>query len=290
MVRRIKRVLGKRPRRSNKRRGVRRLRQRAMSTATDFLHVTDSQFRAMGQDGLTRAFMDLGLEDLITRMAMTSNTHGRVVADNYRRQTVLEHTINMLIANLGSGVSLRTDWIRETNEDHNLVAVLRMAAFFHDSGKVPATSYSDFEVMRPITRGHDELSISYIQQYRQDLRKHFTDTQIDQMISIVEHKEVFFGRYVSMDSIRMASESVPGVSGDISLKLLMSMWIADSSTLPEQVWYNNVGGSYPRRDFSIMVADNIQKISMSNILEICAYINDRYAPFDDNLRRTIEGV
>jgi len=290
MVRRIKRALGKRPRRSNKRRGVRRLRQRAMSSATDFLHVTDSEFRGMGQDGLMRAFMDLGLENLINRMALTSNTHGRVAEDNYRRQTVLEHTINMLIANLGSGVSLRTDWIRETGADTELVAVLRMAAFFHDSGKVPMHSYSEFEFMRPITRGHDELSISYIQQYRQTLRKYFTELQIEQMISIVENKEVFFGRYVTMESIRAASESIPGVSGDVSLKLLMSIWIADSSTLPEQVWYNNVGGSYPRRNFSIMVADNIQNISMNNIMEICAYINDRYAPFDDNLRRTIEGV
>lgn len=236
-----------------------------MRAPGDFLSLSDSKFKSIGPDRLVELFRGYGLDGLIRGMASTSNTHGRVITENNRRQTVLEHTINFLIAHLGTGVSLRTDWI--DNEDH--VRVLRMAAFFHDSGKISKNGSG-----RPVSAGHDEISIQNIRDHQNVLLKHFSQDQIMMMIHLVEYKEVFFGKNVNIEDIMRASESMPGVSSpETAMRLLLSLWIADSSTLPFQVWYREEFGRYPLRELFIFMADNITKMSFANIMEFCNMAN-----------------
>jgi hypothetical protein len=233
------------------------MKMRAPAQETDLLALPDAEFRKLGQEKVIELFRGYGLRGMIEGMASTSNTHGRVIAENNRRQTVLEHTINLIIAHLGSGVSLRTDWLNDVEQ----VRVLRMAAFFHDSGKISQGGSG-----RPVRGGHDEISIKYINDHRDVLLKHFTEIQIDQMIHLVEFKDVFFGRRVTLDNIIRASEVMPGApSREIAMRMLLSLWIADSSTLPFQVWYHEEFGRYPLREVFTFMADNISGMSFENI-------------------------
>lgn len=237
-----------------------------MRGSVDFLTVTDREFVNMNPDRLVDNFGEYGLKNIIRGMAFTSNTHGRVIAENNRRQTVLEHTINLLVAHLGSGVSLRTNWI---GSDRDMVRVLRMAAFFHDSGKISKNGSG-----RPVGAGHDEISISNIKEHGNDLMKHFSEEQIMQMIHLVEFKDVFFGDRVNIDTIMRASYSMPGVSSpETAMRLLLTLWIADSSTLPQQVWYREVFGRYPLRELFKFMADNISDMTFGNIMRFCDMAN-----------------
>jgi hypothetical protein len=223
----------------------------------DFLTFSDAEFRELGQEKLVDLFRGYELGDIIEGMASTSNTHGRVIAENNRRQTVLEHTINLIIAHLGSGVSLRTDWLNDSDQ----ARVLRMAAFFHDSGKISQRGSG-----RPVRAGHDELSVAYINDHRGILSKHFTEIQIDQMIHLVQFKDVFFGKRVTLENIIRASEAMPGMpSRETAMRMLLSLWVADSSTLPFQVWYHEEFGRYPLREVFTFMADNISQMSFENI-------------------------
>lgn len=233
------------------------MKMRAGGQTGDFLALPDAEFRKLGQEKVIELFRGYGLGDIIDGMASTSNTHGRVITENNRRQTVLEHTVNLIIAHLGSGTSLRTDWLNDVEK----VRVLRMAAFFHDSGKISQSGSG-----RPIQEGHDELSVEYINDHREVLSRHFTGIQIDQMIHLVEFKDVFFGRRVSLDNIIRASEAMSGVSSrETAMRMLLSLWIADSSTLPFQVWYREEFGRYPLREVFTYMADNISEMSFENI-------------------------
>lgn len=231
----------------------------------DLLVLPDSEFRKLGQEKVTELFRGYGLGGMIGGMASTSNTHGRVIAENNRRQTVLEHTINLIISHLGTGVSLRTDWLNDVDE----VRVLRMAAFFHDSGKISQGGSG-----RPVRGGHDELSIKYINDHRDVLSRSFSETQIDQMIYLVEFKDVFFGRRVTLDNIMRVSEAMPGVSSrETAMRMLLSLWIADSSTLPFQVWYHEEFGRYPYREVYTYMADNISRMTFENIMRFTGLAN-----------------
>lgn len=259
--------LRRNPQKSQRRRSYKRLgmKMRAHGGGTEMLIISDAEFRTLRQSRVVEIFAEHGLENIIRGMATTSNTHGRVIAENNRRQTVLEHTVNLIISHLGSGVSLRTDWLE--NKEH--VRVLRMAAFFHDSGKISLNGSG-----RPVSAGHDELSVKYINDHRNVLLNHFSEEQISQMIYLVEYKDVFFGKRVNIESIMRASEEMPGISSpETAMRMLLVLWIADSSTLPFEVWYREVYGRYPLREVFIFMAENIHKMSFTNIMEFCSMVN-----------------
>jgi hypothetical protein len=268
MIRRTKRN----PKKPRRMRMVRRRGMRAPGSDS-FLNLPDTEFNRYESyvektSQMTRWFESMTTSDgssilkpLIDQMKTTPNTHGRVIEENNRRQTVLEHTFNMLTGYLGSGTGLRTDWMQSQLAEQEFVRfrrILRMAGFFHDSGKILTRSHK-----------HDEYSATLLADYGQQLINagYFTRRDVDIVGFILGNKEKFFDRNVSADDIRQVSELLPEFDSTFVLRVLLMTWVADSSTLPAQVWFTY------RRSLSILLADKINNVEFENLDLILEIVN-----------------
>lgn len=171
----------------------------------------------------------------IKEMKETENTHGRIIDNGVeRRVTVWEHTLEVINGARGS-LGLFTQICRDSKENKKLALYLRLAALFHDSGKVidrgPEHTNHSIQIARTnlsqnqleYDLSNDEIEVVLVLIRYNDVFARYTHPKSKlQLKDITSHTRKIYKDYI---------ENRVSINYHTFMRMLLSLYLADATTV-----------------------------------------------------------